>query len=272
MRALAHGESDVRGFSDPVAEVLLSPGYRWLLDRIRRTRHRETRFWRRFREESAPGMSLIPLRTVFIDEAVRSWKNGDQVVLLGAGLDGRAWRMPELTNATVFEVDHPATQGYKRSKTQGLRPAAREVRFVAVDFGRDVLEERLEAAGHRADAPTLWIWEGVIDYLPSSTVASTLRRIRMRSAAGSRLVAGYRSDGRDGHVVGDFLWRVLARSAGEPFRSRFSPEKMRRTLNEAGFEVEEDTSAADWIRRYAEGLTAAKGGRLGTASRVVVAR
>ena len=64
-----------------------------------------------------------------------------QVVILGAGLDGRAWRMPELRAAVVFEVDHPDTQREKVARAAALVRVAREVRYVPVDFTRDRLDD-----------------------------------------------------------------------------------------------------------------------------------
>src|SRR5262249_46565830 len=102
---------------------------------------------------------IMPARTIAVDEAVREARS-PQLVILGAGLDGRAWRMRELAETTVFEVDHPDTQREKRSRIGTLAQAARDVRFVPVDFTRDSLDEALAAAGHDPARPTTWIWEG----------------------------------------------------------------------------------------------------------------
>ena len=77
---------------------------------------------------------MVP-RTVAIDAAVRT-ADAPQVVVLGAGLDGRAWRMPELATATVYEVDHPASQEDKRDRTARLTPVAGALHLVPVDFSR----------------------------------------------------------------------------------------------------------------------------------------
>ena len=64
-----------------------------------------------------------------------------QVVILGAGLDGRAWRMRELVRAVVFEVDHPDSQQQKLQRVAPLTLEAREVRFVPLDFRHDDLAQ-----------------------------------------------------------------------------------------------------------------------------------
>ena len=109
-------------------------------------------------------------RTVAIDDAVRD-HGAAQVVVLGAGLDARAWRMPELARATVFEVDHPASQRDKQRRLGDLAPTAGQVVPVAVDLEHDPLAPALEAAGFDPALETTWVWEGVVPYLTSDAVA-----------------------------------------------------------------------------------------------------
>src|SRR5436190_1899049 len=78
---------------------------------------------------------------------------------------GRAWRMPEFSCVGVFEVDHPAAQGDKRTHLAELPPAPGIVSFVSIDFERESLGVALERAGHDRASPTCWIWEGVVMYL-----------------------------------------------------------------------------------------------------------
>ena len=152
---------------------------------------------------------IVP-RTVAIDDAVRAHPD-PQLVILGAGLDGRAWRMPELAGAAVFEVDQPASQQDKRDRAAGLPgiPPA----YVPVDFGRDRLGEALAAAGHRADRATTWIWEGVVPYLTRAEVAATVAAIAACSAPGSRLIVNFQMPGPLSKL-GRLAARALAASAG----------------------------------------------------------
>src|ERR1019366_6073661 len=108
----------------------------------------------------------IEMRTLAIDAALREATEAGvrQLVVLGAGLDARAWRMPELAGTHVFEVDHPSTQAYKRARVGERSPAAKDVTFVAVDFAKDSLLDAMQGAGHDATAPTFWLWEGVTPY------------------------------------------------------------------------------------------------------------
>ena len=107
-----------------------------------------------------------------------------QVVVLGAGLDGRAWRLPSLAGADAYEVDHPASQDAKRDRVAaaGLALASKTVTYVPVDFSRDRLDDRLAAAGHRRGEPTIWIREGVVPYLRGDEVAATVAALASLSA------------------------------------------------------------------------------------------
>jgi len=184
-RAIAHLEGTVPGFSDPTALPLLPDEARARVERFRRGPPPSTareRFAHRFLERRA---QMMAIRTVAIDQAAREAR-APQVVILGAGLDGRAWRMPELREAIVFEVDHPDTQREKVARAASLVRTAREVRFVPVDFTRDRLDEKLAAAGHDSALPTAWIWEGVVMYLTRAEVEATMEVIARRSPAGSQ--------------------------------------------------------------------------------------
>jgi len=173
-------------------------------------------------------------RTIAIDRAVRAG-GASQLVILGAWLDGRAWRLAELEHVTVFEVDHPDSQRQKRARVAALNPVSRDVRFVPVDFTRDRLDDALARAGHDPTRATTWIWEGVVMYLTLPEIESTLRVIEQRSAPSSRLVVLYHSPSP---LLG--LISLVLRRVGEPLRSNFTPEAMRALLEKYHFGVERD--------------------------------
>jgi methyltransferase (TIGR00027 family) len=208
---------------------------------------------------------MMALRTVAIDAAVRDAiaDGARQLVILGAGYDGRAWRLPELAGVKVFEVDHPATQGDKRARIAELPPPVGEVTFVPVDFERDALGDALGSAGHDGSAPTCWIWEGVVMYLTRDAVRGTLAAVAQRSAPGSTLIVNYHTTRRG--LFAQLIFRLI----GEPQISAWTPEEMAADLRSVGFEVREDSGMAAWNERFAEGR-----GRVerGAYMRVVVAR
>ena len=233
-RAMAHGRTSVTKFADPVAVALLPADARGRVERFRAgvppkglREHLEREFLHR-------RSMMMVARTVAVDEAVRA-SVPPQLVILGAGLDGRAWRMADLGDVTVFEVDHPDSQREKRARAAALAPAAREVRFVPVDFERDDLETALAAAGHDPALTTTWIWEGVVMYLARSEIESTLEVIERRSARGSRLIIVYH---RPALVLR--LVNLVVRRLGEPLRSAFTTDEMRALLARYGFRIVTD--------------------------------
>jgi methyltransferase (TIGR00027 family) len=232
-RAIAHGRTVAGGFADPTALALLPEEARQRVERFRAGVPKQLRA--RLAYEFLDRRSkMMVSRTVAIDEAVRAAAS-PQVVILGAGLDGRAWRMPELRDVTVFEVDHPDSQRVKRARVSALQQAAREVRFVPVDFTRDRLDDALAAAGHDPTRATTWIWEGVVMYLELADIEATLSVIGRRSAPRSRLVVMYFRPALMSWLVGFIVRRV-----GEPFRSAFTPDQMRALLDRYGFTVTRD--------------------------------
>jgi methyltransferase (TIGR00027 family) len=163
-RAAAHGRIAGGRFADPVAMALLRDDERVAVQWVRGGVPPKGWGGRVEFEMVRASAEVIVPRTVAIDDAVRT-RLVPQLVIVGAGLDDRAWRMPELATVDLFEIDHPASQRDKRSRVADLRPLAKSVRFVPVDFTRDRLDTALASAGHRPEEVTTWIWEGVVPYL-----------------------------------------------------------------------------------------------------------
>lgn len=263
-RALAEaGFSHVPGFRDPTAPVFLTGRGKRTLAKIT-SAAREGK--RRGRVEAARGMAdIMALRTTAIDTAVREAlaAGATQLVILGAGYDGRAWRMSELAGVRVFEVDRPGTQAAKRARSAELPPAIGTVSFVPIDFEHESLADVLARAGHDAGSPTCWIWEGVVMYLTHDAVRATLADVAKRSAAGSRLIVNYHT------MLRGFVGQLLFRLIGEPQISAWTPDEMAADLRGAGFIVREDSGMVDWNVRFAQG-NATRVGRV-PYMRVVVA-
>jgi methyltransferase (TIGR00027 family) len=205
----------------------------------------------------------MQLRTRVIDDDIVDFvrAGGRQVVLMGAGFDCRAWRLAALSGATVFEVDHPATQGKKRAVTEGDPPAGR-VAFVPWNFERPLSElpARLAREGHDASALTMTVLEGVLMYLTPEATDATFACIREYSAPGSLAAITYmdkslveeRSRAASGR-------RLVVRLVGEPFRNGFEAGTVPAWLAKRGFHLERDESASQIATRY---LGAAIGRRI----------
>jgi methyltransferase (TIGR00027 family) len=262
-RAAAHGRTGDAKFSDPTAFWLLGEPERQL---VKRFRAGETPggLVERFRHAHLARESpMVVARTIAIDDAVRSAR-APQLVILGAGLDGRAWRMPELEGSVVFEVDHPASQRDKQLRAESLKQTASEVRFVPVDFARDDLASALDAAGHDPTRPTTWIWEGVVMYLERRDIEATLQVVQARSSLGSRLIVAYHQP-----ALMLLVLALIVHRLGEPIRTVMTSKQMLRLLDRHAFKVRIDEDVATIGARLSSDV--AKATRLMKHLRIVVA-
>ncbi|HWU89141.1 MAG TPA: SAM-dependent methyltransferase [Kofleriaceae bacterium] len=204
-----------------------------------------------------PGMRrwilYMQVRTRVIDDAIRAFAEagGAQLVLLGAGYDCRALRMPELAGARVFEVDHPATQGHKRGTLAQLG-AASPATYVAWNFEERPmadLPEVLAEAGHDATRPTFTVWEGVTMYLSEPAIDASLRAIAEWSAPGSRLAMTYIAKTQlERPSLGTRTLRAILARVGEPLRFGWYPEELPGYLTERGLELVSDVAMSDAAR------------------------
>jgi len=203
-----------------------------------------------------PGVrSSVVARTKLIDDAIAAALGEpiEQVVILGAGFDSRAYRLSALRGMAVFEVDHPDTQAMKRKVLAEVLPAPpTHVRFVGLDFARDDLASVMVTAGYRQSARTFILWEGVTNYLTEAAVDTTLRWCA-RASPGSRLLFTYIH--RDvltkpeAFVGTERLFASLAR-AGEMFTFGIEPDQLRGFLAARGLSLESDVGAAEYRERY----------------------
>ncbi len=202
----------------------------------------------------------VSLRTAAIDDELRTAlaRGARQLVILGAGLDARAYRLHDLHDVTAFEVDHPSTQAAKRSRLGSTEPTARSVTFVGVDFERDSLADRLAGAGHDVEQPTAWIWEGVTPYLRAEAIDATLQVLEARSAAASTLLTTYLTPSLvelalPVEIVPKPILRASFSAIGEPIESAFEPDELRALLAAKSFELTSDSGSRDWAARFLVG-------------------
>jgi methyltransferase (TIGR00027 family) len=200
--------------------------------------------------------AAVAVRTRFIDDAVESELAAggvEQVVLLGAGFDSRAYRLDALRRVTVFEVDHPDTQHAKRAVVGDALRGAREVRYAAMRFGHDRLEETLAVAGFDPRRPALFLWEGVTNYLDEAAVDATLRFV---AGAGKALIFTYVDqrvlDAPVGHA-GAAESIDYVRKVGEPFTYGLDPRGLAEHLAARGLELVEDVALSEAARLYYRG-------------------
>jgi methyltransferase (TIGR00027 family) len=180
-----------------------------------------------------------------------------QYVILGAGLDTYAYRAT-LTAATIYEVDLPAMQQWKRDclRTADIREPA-HVRYVATDFTDGSLLEDLQQQGLDAAQPACFSWLGVSMYLHPDEVMRALREIA-DCAPGSSIVFDYcvhRKHLTDNERAGlNFVAASLA-AQGEPLQSSFEPQLLEHMLRHHGFRHIEHFGAGELGARYGARLS-----------------
>ena len=213
---------------------------------------------------------FIALRSRFAEDALAAAVEGGvrQVVVLGAGLDTFAYRSPLRDRLRIFEVDHPATQAWKRQRLADAGiPLPDSLTFAPVDFEREILAERLAAAGFDTSQETFFTWLGVVPYLTELAVWSTLGFIAGLKE-GAHVVFDY-ADPPESLAPEARVWhdRRAARVAelGEAWVNYFEPEQLHARLRGLGFSEIEDLGPAQIASRYFPSRTAGapeKGGHI----------
>ena len=195
-----------------------------------------------------------------LDEAVE--RGMEQYVILGAGLDSFAYRRLDLAAVLrVFEVDHPATQQWKRARLRDLQVALpSNLTFIPLDFERHTLTDGLRAGGHRPDLPTFFSWLGVTHYLTEEAVFKTLRYVASL-ATGTEIVFQYFIPEALWNVEDHpilTLWKARRNAKGEPMEpvlSLFEPSDLVARLRALGFTEVWDMGAEEADARYCAGRT-----------------
>ncbi|HEV2577992.1 MAG TPA: class I SAM-dependent methyltransferase [Acidobacteriaceae bacterium] len=251
MRRAAHQLHDERPlvFEDPFAVRILPPEIRLELQRTPAASRKPF---------SAAMRAFMVCRARFAEDVLADGvreQGVQQALILGAGLDTFALRNP-FSNLRVFEVDHPATQSWKRELlTAAELTVPDNLHFVPVDFERQSLRQQLLHAGFDFNVPTAIAWLGVVPYLTAEAFAASAR-VLGRLPAGSSLVFDY-SLPREAlppveQLMLDSLSARLAQ-AGEPFQIFFTPESLAEELARYNLAVVEDLDSPALNARYLAG-------------------
>jgi methyltransferase (TIGR00027 family) len=233
-------------FSDPLAERILGEH---LEEALRKA-------------EEAParrGLRLfIAVRTRFAEDAlaVAAARGASQLVVLGAGLDTYAYRATGKDSPRVFEVDHPATQAWKREqlgKASIVIPS--HLTFAPVDFERETIAEGLAAAGFDPTRQTFFTWLGVVPYLTEPAIFATLEYIA-RLPGGSHVVFDYGNPplpgGNDAYSAARAELAKRVALIGEELKTQFETDGLRERLNLLGFREIEDIGPQEIRARFFE--------------------
>jgi methyltransferase (TIGR00027 family) len=200
---------------------------------------------------------FIAVRTRFAEDALAAAvaRGVSQLVVLGAGLDTYAYRNAFADSLHVFEVDHPATQAWKRQRlAEAAIPLPSTLTFAPVDFERETLADGLAAAGFDASKQSFFTWLGVVPYLTEQAVFSTLEFIA-GLPGGAHVVFDYANPvtpgfGRDGYAAAHEALATRVALIGESFKSCFETDALHAKLMTLGFREIEDLGPALIRERY----------------------
>lgn len=212
-------------------------------------------------EDHLPGLSSsIMARVKYFDDAVNeAIENGlQQLVILGAGYDTRAYRIEGLgEKVKVLEVDHPNTQNFKKEKIREIFGSLPDqVTYVPIDFETQKLERKLFENGYDESLKTLFILEGLIMYIPSEAVDETLNFIVNKSGKGSQIIFDYYPesvvDGTSALVVGQNIRNFLIKME-EPLQFGIKDGTIEQFLSSYGFSKIKNLTSADYKKAYFDG-------------------
>jgi methyltransferase (TIGR00027 family) len=237
---------------DDLALSILPAGQRAMVRAMRWPPLRRMTIWAG--ERAVPGSwALITCRKRYVDDKLdEALGNIDAVVVLGAGMDTKAYRLAHRSDIPVFEVDLPVNIDRKRAavgRAFGALPPS--VHLVPLDFEHDDLMGTLTAHGYRADARTFFIWEGVTQYLTEDAVRATLTALQ-DAPAGSQLVFTYvRRDFIDGTNMYDaaILYKRF-RQRQQVWRFGLDPDAVSDFVAEYGWRLVEQAGPDYFLSHY----------------------
>jgi methyltransferase (TIGR00027 family) len=200
----------------------------------------------------------VIVRARYTEDALRAAveQGASQYVIVGAGFDSFACRRPEFASQlNIYEVDHPATQAFKRKRLSECGVAESGLlSFIAADLATEDLPTALARSSFDKARRTFFSWLGVTVYLTREANWATLRAIASCAPSGSELVFTYVDDavfGADFAATASFreLRRSVA-SVGESFLSGFNPKTLAAELSDVGLQLLEDLDGNQMVARY----------------------
>ena len=255
VRAIEMGRSEnQRIVSDPYASAFVSGGItfaisKWII---------ESGLY----ERMAPGaMGFIIGRERYIDDYLKTnlEEHLDQVVILGAGFDTRAYRIPGIERSRVFEIDRPATQAVKLERLKKvIDPLPAHVTFVPADFNMQQLGDVLQNCDYDEQGKTLFIWQGVTYFLKPEGINGTLAFIAEHSGPDSVVIFDYVYN-ETLHNTTQGYGKVLAQAgkmSGEPYVFGIDKGEVAPFLIQRGFCDVTDMPLEDVKLKYFTGLNA----------------
>lgn len=241
-------------FTDPLALRILGPDADAMVQQAANDTARQRLRW------------FIAIRSRIAEDALAAARKRGvrQLVVLGAGLDTTAYRTPPSDDLRIFEVDHPATQQWKRERlAEAAIEAPDTLHFVPVDFERETLAEGLGGSGFNPTSPTFFTWLGVVPYLTDQAVFATLAFIA-GLPGGADVVFDYvnptASIVEAGHRAAHEALAARVAELGETIQCHFDSDALGEQLAELGLRTIEDLGPGQIAARFFPGHAIASGG------------
>jgi methyltransferase (TIGR00027 family) len=208
-------------------------------------------------------------RTKYIDAVFRQALSDrfTQILIFGAGFDTRAMRFQQEARQTrIFELDAPSTQEAKiRQYRKRHLSIPSNLVFIAIDFDRELLPDKLDFAGFRKDRRSLFILEGLLMYLEQESVHQTFQTIQQYAGAGSRVAFDYLQASvlrHENTLYGQSKIAQSVRKAGEQWRFGIEPAKIAQFVKAYGFEVSDHRCAQELEAMYFQDADGRRVGRV----------
>jgi methyltransferase (TIGR00027 family) len=206
-------------------------------------------------EKNSPGIAAgIVCRKRYVqDKFTAALSTGiTSLVILGAGLDTLAYRIPQTSGIQVYEVDLPTNIVVKRQKLEaafGRIPT--HVKLVSLNFEDQNLETELIAHGYSLDQQTFVVWEGVTQYLTESAVRDTMQFLA-KLKSGSQMVFTYALkdfiDGKNNYGLDSLYQRFVVKNTIWLFG--LNPNDVASFLAEYGWQELEQVGPSEYTQRY----------------------
>jgi len=245
-----------RLFEDPYAEKVLSPFLKFFLFLMRNPKRFNTLM--KLREKATPGlMGWLFCRVRYIDDILKACiveKEIETVINLGVGMDCRAYYIPGIESIRYFEVDHPSVIKQKKVKMgKILGKLPNHVIFVPIDFEKQSLDTELKKAGYNLTSKTLFISEGVTQYISKEANDSTLKYIA-QAAPGSKIIFTYilKSfiEGKNIHNGIKAMYKYMRKKNNPLWVFGLDPAEISNYLSKYSLSLIEDIGSEEMEERY----------------------
>lgn len=221
----------------------------------------KTKAMREHLERLFPGLSSsIRARVRYFDDFVKTAVDEglEQLVILGAGYDTRAYRIEGLNKIKVFEVDHPGTQGVKIEKVKKIFGRLPEhVVYVPVDFESEDMGQKLLENGYSESQKTLFVMEGLVMYIPPEAVDETLSFIVKNSGKRSSILFDYYPQslvGGTSDLEAAKNIKSFVAEQGEPLLFGIEEGTVEEFLSKRGFSQIQNVTSEDYKKAYFHGV------------------